>query len=103
MYKTIGDMERANNKAGKYFFSPDTMAFFSSVVHGDLFPVRAGTFFITSEKGPHQRERSYTVRFIDSDGDVDSVSEFQEFDLYSDAVESARNAQRNAIAGYLHA
>lgn len=103
MYKTIAAMEKANKKAGRYFFSPDTMAFFNSKVHGDLFPVRAGTFFITSERGPHQRERSYTVRFIDADGDVDSVSEFQEFDLYSDAVESARLSQRSAIADYLTA
>tara|TARA_R100000231_G_scaffold2819_1_gene5150 strand:- start:189 stop:452 length:264 start_codon:yes stop_codon:yes gene_type:complete len=61
-------------KEGKspYFFSPDTMRFFSSKVYKDVRTVKEGHLFITSEVFGDD-PRHYCVRFISLDGSIESL------------------------------
>lgn len=75
-YFTIDQIKRANKERGQYFFSPDTMRFFRSRV---LQGVYGGKYFVTSERYSDDTPRRYTVRVANSDGTVESASEFMEF------------------------
>ncbi len=89
-FTSISDIRAANAAGGWYFFSPDTMRFFSSRVHSRLF---GGCIFVTSEQfqpshgPPYARE--YTIRLANADGDVSSVSPFQEYKTLSSAYDEA--------------
>lgn len=61
----MNDVERANSRARRYFFSNDTMRFFKSKIVSE-YAVRARkhgakAYFITSEKPPYG-DREYRVR-----------------------------------------
>lgn len=68
-----------HERAGKYFFSASTMAFFKSRIL-DRCPFTG--FFITSEGGPFGNgPRRYTIRKADFETfGVETVGEFQEFE-----------------------
>tara|TARA_B100000963_G_C22205401_1_gene485015 strand:- start:67 stop:330 length:264 start_codon:yes stop_codon:yes gene_type:complete len=61
-------------KEGKspYFFSPDTMRFFSSKVYKDVRAVKEGHLFITSEVFGDD-SRHYSLRLIDSKGSIETL------------------------------
>tara|TARA_R100000773_G_C4200233_1_gene102986 strand:- start:496 stop:759 length:264 start_codon:yes stop_codon:yes gene_type:complete len=61
-------------KEGKspYFFSPDTMRFFSSKVYKDVRAVKEGYLFITSEVFGDQ-PRHYALRLINSEGLIETL------------------------------
>ena len=61
-------------KEGKspYFFSPDTMNFFSSKVYKDVRTVKEGYLFITSEVFGDD-SRDYSLRLIDSQGSIKTL------------------------------
>lgn len=58
----MGEVRRANARAGYYFFSNETMGFFKSRVESGV-AVKKGehAYFITSEKPPYG-DREYKVR-----------------------------------------
>lgn len=86
-YSTMAEIKAANKEAGFYFFERDTMRFFDSRVESKR-PLR-GRYFITSEQfhgsDGYSAPRAYTVREIDSNGNIDTVGEFQQFATYQDA------------------
>lgn len=90
-FKTISDVRRANREAGQHFFDRDTMRFFGSRVVSGLY---AGRFFVTSEKGPYDTARTYTVREAEPDGGIETCGDFQEYRHIEDAREAARNLAR---------
>jgi len=58
-----------------YFFSPDTMRFFSSKVYKDVKKIDKGYLFLTSEIfGNHSRH--YAVRFIDFNGAIETIEKY---------------------------
>ncbi len=61
-------------KEGKspYFFSPDTMRFFSSKVYKDVRTVKEGHLFITSEVFG-DAPRHYALRLINSEGSIETL------------------------------
>jgi len=61
-------------KEGKspYFFSPDTMRFFSSKVYKDVRTVKEGYLFITSEVFG-DNPRHYCLRLIDAKGSIETL------------------------------
>lgn len=66
---------RERNPDG-HWFDPDTMRFFGTRL-GRAFWVR-GTdtiYFVTSEKPPHG-PRAYSVRRMDSEGEIETVGDF---------------------------
>lgn len=88
MYKTIADIRSANDAAGEFWFSPDTLRFFDGRV---LAGVIGGNLFITSERYDMDSPRAYTVRRAHADGSIDTVGEFMGY--------VTANAARNAARG----
>jgi hypothetical protein len=74
-YRNIQEIRQANEDAGYYFFSPDTMRFFKSRVY---YRVYGGKYFITSEIAPYSSRR-YTIRMCKDNGGIETVSEQQEY------------------------
>lgn len=78
----------ANEKAGHYFFSFETMEFFNSTVYEITKTTEKGAYFITSEFFEHsdgsKDPKTYKVRFCHLSGVIDSVKG-KEFNSYEDA------------------
>jgi hypothetical protein len=79
------DIERANSRAGKYFFSRDTMRFFKSKIVSE-YAVKKGrkAYFITSEQPPHYAFDEPNKRLVGS-----RVWMVREYDTRSHRIESA--------------
>ena len=80
--RNSNDLKTINRNNGRYFFSTDSMRFFSSRVHEKVY---GGCFFVTSEQFNWNEPRLYTVRCMDNDGNVYTMDEFQRFDTRSQA------------------
>ena len=63
---TIAAIREADHRAGRYFFSPDTMRFFNSRVLPAVYEGPGGVYFLTSEKfrgsDGVSAPRKYTIR-----------------------------------------
>ena len=93
----IDEVKRRAEKGSPFFFNPETMRYFSSRVSelawskGDLKNYQTeDIYFITSERDTsfHKHSgstRGYTVRLCDKTGDIQKVSEFQEFGTLAQA------------------
>jgi len=98
----IDEVKRRAEKGSPFFFTPETMRFFSSRVSelawskGDLKDYQTeDIYFITSERDTsfHKHSgstRGYTVRLCDKTGDIQKVSEFQEFGTLAQARKSIK-------------
>lgn len=74
---TIKDIKKlATEGKSPYFFSPDTMRFFSSKVYKYVKEVEKGFLFITSEVFGDE-PRHYAIRFINLKGSIDTLKEYQ--------------------------
>lgn len=72
-YWDIDEMAEDNRKLGQHWFDKDTMKYFKTRIYSS---VRAGRYFITSEKrGWNDEARAYTIRECVL-GKVDTVGEF---------------------------
>lgn len=89
MPRTIADVKRINNDRGFHFFSKSTMRFFSSRIEtkGTLINRQ---YFITSEKFDSSSPRLYTIREAKSDGNINTVGEFQQYKSKQQAISEAR-------------
>lgn len=81
MKRTLAEAKRLNKNAGDTWFSPETMRFFNTRIHGGI---RRERFFITSEQFIDSRgnsePRMYSIRSINWEtGQVETVGEFQEY------------------------
>jgi len=76
-------------KEGKspYFFSPDTMRFFSSKVYKDVKAVKEGYLFITSEVFGNN-PRHYRIRKIKLNGSINSGRQFKSLKLAQNYLKS---------------
>lgn len=88
---TMEEIKAANRKAGRFFFSPDTMLFFDSWVSNKVFTCEKGTFFVTCE-GYFSLSRRYTVRFTIDGSRIESLEEFKKYDSLEDALSAAKKA-----------
>lgn len=82
-FQTFGDVRRAHSG---HFFDPDTMRFFSSRIVDD-YPI-GGRFLRTTEQDRHGAwggRRRCTLRVVTTNGDIESVGEFGEFDTAAGA------------------
>jgi hypothetical protein len=87
----VFQLKRLHENNGGYFFSKESMRFFSSRIHSDVY---GGCVFVTSEQNSSRRyeySRLYTVRYMDADGSTRTVGEFQGFDTRSKAHTFAKN------------
>ena len=89
-FATMAQIRETNKATGRKFFERDTMRFFDSRVHGQVY---GGRYFITSERfhgssgsGP----RRYTVRFAKDNGDITTVGEFGQYESLAAARTAAK-------------
>ncbi len=75
MYKSMEEIQQANREAGRYWFSPDTMEFFETIIESEVI---GGQYFISSEKPPHA-PRAFAVRCADEAGHISTVGKTCEF------------------------
>lgn len=85
-FRTMADVRKANKASGQYWFSPDTMRFFNSVVETGLY---GGRFFVTSERRELSMPKLYTVREALPDGDIRTIGGFQGFNTLENAIAAA--------------
>ena len=89
-------------QTGGHFFSLSAMRFFNSRVSTTLFPSpdEKLIYFVTSEHGPHDVQRLYTVRYYrPSDGDIGTVKGtiFQQYDTMQKAKQAASVLSKDSI------
>ena len=82
MYKDITEIKKANEEAGHYFFSPDTLQFWGSKVYPRVY---GGRYYITSEDNFDRTAKFYSVRRADERGHIETVWGFLEFNTLEQA------------------
>jgi len=85
----MDEVIKKNKEVGQFFFSEDTMRFFSSIVEtkGELI---GDKYFVTSEQREEDLPRLYSVRDFNKDnGHIRTVGNFQEFQNKIEAEEFA--------------
>lgn len=99
MFRNISEIVETAKATGSHFFDADSMRYFSSRVHGDLY---GGRFFVTSERDntiwgepAWNGVRRYTVRMAryypgDERLQIDTMGEFGEYDTREEAHREAR-------------
>jgi hypothetical protein len=75
---SIWEIQDANARHGGHFFEPGTMRFFSSRISSVVHTAPEVWLIVTSERNAGYPRR-YTVRAVHTNGDVVSLSRFQEF------------------------
>lgn len=82
----IADIKKKNAEIGEFFFSPETLKFFSSKIFEEVLP---GGYFITRETPPNEWPR-FTVRKAEPGGQITTVSDFCEYSNHLDAYRAAK-------------
>jgi len=75
-YADMDDVRAANEQIGNHWFDRSTMKFFKTRIESRLI---AGKRFITSERGPHDMRKRFTIREAQPDGSIDTIGNFQQF------------------------
>ena len=87
-FDTIDDVKAANARAGFYFFSQDTLRFFSSRISSHVY---GHGVIVTSERNEIDGQpRRYSVRLALPTGEVETLGEFQNFATSGQAHAFAR-------------
>jgi hypothetical protein len=94
--QTLDDIRCANKTRGHYWFEPDAMRFFKSRVYDEtVIPLKdGGALFVSSEKGPHQMARQFSIRRARPGGDVGTYGVFQAYSTKKAAMRHAQEAAR---------
>jgi hypothetical protein len=87
-FSSIEEIKAANAKAGRYWFSTATLAFFRSNVGTNLY---GECVFVSSEK-QGDSPRRYSVRIATADGDIETLGAFAQYDTLGEAVAVAKVA-----------
>ncbi len=80
---TMEHLQRWHTNLGLQFFSTGTKRFFNSRIQST--PPYRGRVFVTSERMSDRYPRRYSVRYIDTNGDIITVCGFQAFESRYDA------------------
>jgi hypothetical protein len=93
-FRSIREIEQANVAAGQCWFSPSSLRWFASRVHGQVY---GGRYFVSSECAPYG-ERRFTVREAivsgDDCGHIETVGEFGQYASRSGAHAAAARLAR---------
>ena len=97
---TMHDIREANEAAGLYWFSPDTLRFFRSRISEEVY---GAGYFVSSELDnfpsmPNARRR-YTVRRAKPNGSIETVSRFHQYASRSAAHAAARRFAASQESG----
>ena len=103
-FNIIEQIIRANENAGRYFFSKGAMKAFNCRVHDTVYN---GCVFVTSERNdiPYcaPRPRAYTVRIAMEDGSIETYGSLGDYATRSQAHTEAQwlgKALRNGTVAY---
>ena len=87
-FNSISQIKRANENAGRYFFSPSTMRMFNCRVHDAVY---GGCVFVTSERNTHTTNpRAFTIRIAMSDGSINTYGGFGDYSTRYEAHSEAK-------------
>lgn len=79
-FVSIEDIKSANAANGQYWFSPQSLKFFSSKIENKVY---GGRLFITSEQfessDGHKDPRRWSIRLTEDDGSIWTINGFQEY------------------------
>jgi hypothetical protein len=92
-HESINQIKKYNADQGYHYFEKGTMDFFNSITMGMVF---AGRIFITSEKfmSPHGNgPRRWSLRYIDDDGSIGTIGDFQRYTEAHEAISDAAEVQ----------
>ena len=87
-FDSIDEIRATNRNAGQHFFDEDTLRFFGSRIHDEVY---RGRYFITSEKGP-SGGRLFTIRKANTNGTISTKGDFQGYGNHQDAEWAIRNS-----------
>ncbi len=90
-YRGISGIREANRDAGFHWFDADTLRFFGSRISEASFD---GRYFVTSEDNFDRSARLYSIREAMSDGQVDTVGDFQEYATRAQAIAAIARLKR---------
>lgn len=77
-FDTISQVKAANKAIGNHWFDRGSMRFFNTKIESKLY---GGRYFITSEQfvgSTGAGRRKYSIRYVNDDGSIDTVGEFNE-------------------------
>ena len=86
-FNSMDEIRATNSNAGQHFFDEDTLVFFNSNIHREVYD---GRYFITSEKGP-DNVRLFSVRRANEDGTITTMGGFQRHGTHQDAEWAIRD------------
>lgn len=84
-YKDMRAVREANRDAGHFWFSPESLDFFNTIIESDLWH---GQYFVTSETPEADTPRRYTVRFVKSNGHIVTLGNRREHETLQAASEA---------------
>ena len=88
IYNSIEEIREANQAIGNHWFDADTMAFFNSVIESSIIN---RCMFISSERMNYMDAKMYTIRIALPSGQVQTLSDFQQFNSLDYAIDYASN------------
>lgn len=95
-FYSIEAIESANARAGRFFFSKDTLRFFQSRIGSRVYRGASGWYFVTSERYGLRYPRHYTVRKANPNGTIDTIGEFGDYDNRRTAHSAAAHFAKGA-------
>jgi hypothetical protein len=102
-YETIEEIKTANKKSGGHWFDEGAIRFFNSRMLDEwVFPkptppkYTTGALFVSEETGPNEIP-GYTIRQANSDGTIETLGEFQEYENLDDALRVALTLSRPTL------
>ena len=86
-FRTISEIQAANERLGHHWFEPGALRFFNSRVGCTVY---ASRYFVSSEQFDYTSPRLYTVRRANDDGSIDTVGEFQAYRTCAEARQAIK-------------
>ena len=89
---SIQDLElHYRQKTKGHWFDKVTMRFFRSRLSETLYFGKEVIYFVSSELGPHQDKRRYSIRSYNPEtGDINTVGEFQAYKTLKTAISAMK-------------
>ena len=86
----ISEIKELNQKAGNYWFEPDTLRFFKSRLDKYAYKKGNKAYFVSSEQSPYG-SRMYSVRVADlKTGNINTVGDFMKYGSRESALKEIK-------------
>ena len=98
-FENMEQVKQANKRYGRYWFSPETMSFFNSIIETSLLDEG---FFVTSERYDLEDPKRYTIRKVKNvSGHIITIGRFKEFKSLKKALEKVHELQMEVLQEYV--